>query len=278
MSEKLGRERVLDLLAGKVAGIPVRGEIWPLPGGGDAGELLAIAGELQADFCFFDRAPGAAVEAHSCGMAAGAVVNGPWQRWMIKVGWETAMLQLARETEMLRNGLSAAALQAGQEIAAWADCGVDMILLADDIAYAAGPYMSPQQLERFLLPLYGELGAQVRASGMAVGFHTDGCVDLLLPILKQAGFQFYSLEPEGTDPIRAWKALGAKISLFSGLPAAWLMPGGFLPTREGNDLRAWLTAGPLAVSSACGLYHPEALLAVKEIYQWLDRENIVCAG
>lgn len=268
--EQRGRQRVRDLLAGHPAATALRGEIWPLPEGGTADELVAVAAELQADFCFFNRLPGAVGKAHSLGLAAGAVVNGPWQRWMLEVGWEQAMLQLAGGRDSVRQGLKMAAAQAEQEIAVWLDAGVDLVLLADDIAYASGPYMSPQQLHRFLLPLYQELRHQISAGGVGAGFHTDGRVDLLLPLLKQAEFQFYSLEPEGTDPVRAWQLLGDSVPVFSGVPATWLMPGGFSPNREGTILEEWLAAGPLVVSSACGLYHEAARAELQGIYAWLD--------
>ncbi len=269
-----GRAKLLQLLGGEMPDRTLRGEIWPLPGGGSADEIVAAAAVMQTDFCFFDRLPGAVDTAQAMGLAAGAVVNGPWQRWLGEMGWQEAMLQLARESDLLRLGLAETAQQAEQEIADWQATGIDLILLADDIAYAAGPYMSPQQLERFLLPHYRQLAACGAVAGIPVGFHSDGCVDLLLPGLRQAGFRFYSFEPEGTDPLRAWDILGEKSPLFSGLPANWLTPGGFYPNREGEILREWLSAGPLVLSSACGLYHAEATPALREIYHWLDQERI----
>ncbi|MBV5337666.1 MAG: hypothetical protein J0653_06925 [Deltaproteobacteria bacterium] len=268
---KTGRVQLQRLLNGEPIDRTLRGEIWPLPDGGTADEIVAVAKTMQADYCFFDRVPGVVGKAHALGLAAGAIVNGPWQRWMVEVGWQEAMLQLAKESDLLRQGLASAARQAEQEIEAWLDAGVDLVLL--DIAYAAGPYMSPQQLERFLLPLYQAVVARGTLTGVSVGFHSDGCVDLLLPGLRQANFRFYSLEPEGTDPIRAWNILGTRIPLFSGLPANWLTPSGFFPNREGETLHAWLSSGPLVVSSACGLYHAEAAASLRDIYQWLDRNN-----
>ena len=271
--EKTGRVQLHRLLNGEPVDRTLRGEIWPLPDGGTADEIVAVAKMMQADFCFFDRVPGAVGKAHALGLSAGAVVNGPWQRWMVAVGWQEAMLQLAKESDLLRQGLAAATRQAEQEIDAWLEAGVDLILLADDIAYAAGPYMSPPQLERFLLPVYQAMVARGALTGVSVGFHSDGCVDLLLPGLRQANVRFYSLEPEGTDPIRAWIILGERIPLFAGLPANWLTPGGFFPNREGETLHAWLSSGPLVVSSACGLFHAEAAASLRDIYQWLDRNN-----
>ena len=250
-----------------------RGEIWPLPGGGTPDEIVAVARELQMDFCFFDHFPGAPVKARTLGLSAGAVVNGPWQRWMIEVGWESAMMKIGRGSTEVTEGLAQAKAKAEAEIAEWAAAGIDMILLADDVAYAGGPYMSPQQLEKYLLPLYCELSNQGKAAGITVGFHTDGKVDAILPLLKQVGFELLSLEPEATDPIKAWSILGEEITLFSGLPAAWLASGGFLPSREGRILREWLSSGPLVVTSACGLYHGDAASSLQEIYRWLDQEK-----
>ena len=123
-----------------------RGEIWPLPGGGTAEEVVAVARELRMDFCFFDHWPGAPAKAKALGMTAGAVVRGPWQRWMIEVGWQEAMLQMGRGTALMMIGLERATEQGRREIDQWAASGVDLLLLADDVAYANGPYMSPQQL------------------------------------------------------------------------------------------------------------------------------------
>ena len=271
---KTGRVQLQRLLNGETVDRTLRGEIWPLPGGGSADEIVAAANALQVDFCFFDRVPGSVGKAHALGLAAGAVVNGPWQRWLNEVGWQEAMLQLAKESDLLRQGLAEAAQRTRQEIVDWQVTGVDLVLLADDIAYAAGPYMSPQLMERFLLSHYQGLVAFGAVAGLSVGFHSDGCVDLLLPGLRQAGFRFYSLEPEGTDPLRAWEILGEKLPLFSGLPANWLTPGGFYPNRESDALCGWLSAGPLVLSSACGLYHAEAAPALREIYRWLDKEKI----
>jgi len=255
-----------------------RGEIWPLPGGGTAGEIVEVARELKMDFCFFDHFPGSPGKAHALGLSAGAVVNGPWQRWMSEVGWNSALMKIGRDSAEAAEGLAKAKAKAEREIVAWADAGADMILVADDVAYAGGSFMSPQQLEKYLLPLYSELVGRTRIAGMTVGLHTDGCADSILPVLKLADFDFYSLEPEGTDPIKAWSLLGGDVPLFSGLPAAWLESGGFLPSKEGEILREWVSSGPLVVTSACGLYHAEAKNSLREIYQWLDRKKIFCIG
>lgn len=247
-----------------------RGEIWPLPSGGASRELVAAARSIGSDFCFFDHWPGAVAEAKACGLASGAVVNGPWQRWMSGIGWEAAMKQMGRSGEPVDEALLEYAAKAGKEMLDWAAIGVDMILLADDVAYSGGPYMPPPWLEQHLAPLYAQLAGLGAAAGAPVGFHSDGCVDLLLPTLRGAGFRFYSLEPEGTHPIRAWELLQESLPLFSGLPAAWLMPDGFSPATEGRILRQWREAGPLVVSSACGLYHEAAPESLRRIYAWLD--------
>jgi hypothetical protein len=272
MKTNSGWERTRTILAGESIHRPVRGEIWPLPDGGSAADVLAVAKRMHMDFCFFDHYPGAAGKAHALGIAAGAVVNGPWQRWMIEVGWETAMLQLGRGTPLMEQGLFAATKKVEKDIAAWADSGIDMLLLADDIAYAAGPCMSPQQVEHFLVPCYRRCVVVAAQAKIPMGFHTDGKAERILSILRGAGFGFFSLEPEGINPLQAWETMRESVPLLSGVPADWLLPSGFLPEREGRELRNWLANGPLMVSSACGLFQPEAETALKQIYQWLDTE------
>ena len=265
-----GRQRILKVLGGGAPDRPARGEIWPLPAGGTAAEILTAAQNIGADFCFFDQLPGAVSTAQAEGLVAGAIVNGPWQRWLSRVGWETAMAGMARGNDAMREGLREECTAAGRELLAWVASGADMILLADDIAYAGGPLMAPARIEAELLPLYAELVKSAAGTGAAVGFHTDGRADLFLPLLHTAGFRFYSLEPEGTDPQRAWSLLGSQLPIFSGLPAAWLLPGGFTAGAEGDTLRGWLGEGPLILASACGLYHEAAQESLAKIYSWVD--------
>ena len=119
------RQRVLNLLAGSAPDRPVRGEIWPLSSGGSAAEILSAAQGIGADFCFFDQLPGAMAEARTAELATGAIVNGPWQRCLERIGWEAAMTGLARGGEAVREGLRAAAAEAGSEILAWTSAGVN---------------------------------------------------------------------------------------------------------------------------------------------------------
>lgn len=249
-----------------------RGEIWTLPHGGTAVEIVEAARELRMDFCFFNGCPDGPELAHAAGLAAGAVVSGPWQRWTAETGWETALRQLGGGGPATRGAMEQAAEQARREAGAALDSGADMILLADDLAHAGGPFFDPRQFEEYLLPFYLSLCQGFR--DVPVGFHADGNVGRLLPFLGRAGFAFFSLEPERTDPLRAWEILDAPVPLFSGLPAEWLLPGRFAPEREGALLRRWLAAGPLILASACGLYHVEAAQALSRIYAWIDREKI----
>ena len=271
MQERQGRQRVRRILSGTQELIPARGEIWPLSGGGSGEELLQSAISLQADLCFFDRLPAPVERTRSFGLAAGAVVTGPWQRWMIEVGWEQAMLEMARASEKVQQGLNSTMQKTMLEIKAWQNTGIDMLLIADDIAYASGPYFGPDLAERFLLPAYKWLVDEVRKNRIYVGFHSDGRLDLLLPVLCKAEFEFYSLEPEAMEPQRVWEVLGNRAPLLTGLPADWLMPGGFQAEREGKKLLRWLESGPLIVSSACGLFHTEAEEALRDIYGWMNQ-------
>lgn len=273
-----GRQILRTALARGQADRPARGEIWPLAASGTATDILTMARSLGADFCFFDQMPGRVAAAKKMHLAAGAIVNGPWQRYISLVGWDEAMQNMGRRGKSLDEALQQAEAAAAEDLGKWVKSGVDMILLADDVAYAGGPFVSPASLEQHLLPRYARLAKQGRTAGIPVGFHSDGRIDSLLPLLWAAGFQFYSLEPEGTDPLRAWELLGEPVPLLSGLPAAWLMPGGFVPENEGEILRRWLTVGPLILASACGLYHEDAAESLRRIYSWLDGEPFSADG
>jgi len=70
---------------------------------------------------------------------------------------------------------------------------VDFIMIGDDVAFTAGPMMSPKLFRELVLPSYKRV---VLASEVPLIWHSDGAIEPLLPMIIEAGFTgIHSLEP-----------------------------------------------------------------------------------
>lgn len=279
--------RRLDrVLRGRRASRPPRAEIWIAPSVLASEELpnspsgvAELAKRLGADLCFLScsgpqavtgdatQMRAAADRVHANGLACGALVDGPWQRLTDAEGLEPALRRLAAERDIDAR-IGALAQQAEQELSLWGKAGADMILLADDLAYNEGPLFSRSLFERLFLPRYRRF-ALAAPRGRPIGFHCDGNVTKLLPALLEAGFTFFSLEPEATRPSEVWQRHGQHVTLLSGIPAAWLATA-VPPSELRSGLEELTGGGSLIMGSACGLFDPFCAERLKAIYCLAD--------
>ncbi len=286
----MGRSRVLSILDGSNTAGFARGEIWvsaeALGGLGlsnDTSGIVALARVLGADICFLscqgpqavstqaEALRGAVRKVHPADLACGAVVDGPWGRLSRREG-VLSLLSGLRDGSRIARELAVEADFALGECEAWIEAGADLVLLADDLAHSAGPYFSPALFSQLILPLYQQLLSKA-GRGVPVGFHSDGDITLLLPGLVSAGFSSFSLEPEAVSLAGFRARYGRKITLISGIRAAWLdngHPGGIASADLSAGLAEVTGVGSLILASACGLSTPGSVTALKELYRMAD--------
>lgn len=102
-----------------------------------------------------------------------------------------------------------------QVIRLYFEAGAHVILVGDDIAYDSGPFISPQDLRKYVFPyLAGEAEAAHRFKLPAM-LHSDGNITLLMDDIIEAGFNgLHSLQPSsGVDISKIKKHWGQRICL-----------------------------------------------------------------
>lgn len=221
---------------------PLRGEIWVEPHvlesiglSNDAEGIAQFAARIKADFCFFscsgsqpvkNSAPDMkkAVEAaRTLSLACGAVIDGPWQRLTYHNDLMLLLQKIISNPLELQELLSVQVELANTEMTAWAEAGVDLILVADDIAYNNGLYFSPTHFEQFLKPCYEKLFNLFKSEVvLPVGFHCDGNINSLIPELIDLGFVYFNLEPEAVNLEDILGNYGRRMFVMSGIKADWL--------------------------------------------------------
>jgi uroporphyrinogen decarboxylase len=107
------------------------------------------------------------------------------------------------------------------------DLGVDFICAACDIADNHGPFFSPPQMERWILPPLRQWADTVRALGLCSVLHTDGNVTPLLEDLANSGLNaLQAIDPVAGMDIRAAKAaVGQRLCLCGNVDCGLLQFG-----------------------------------------------------
>jgi uroporphyrinogen decarboxylase len=98
----------------------------------------------------------------------------------------------------------------------------DGILLAEDLGYRNGLFVSPAVLRELIFPFYAELVAFFHELGLPVILHSCGSVRDALPLIVHAGFD--ALNPmerkaDGNDPFQFAERYGDRLAFIGGLDA-----------------------------------------------------------
>jgi uroporphyrinogen-III decarboxylase len=133
------------------------------------------------------------------------------------------------------------------------DVQLDYILLWEDMAYKAGPLISPRMFRQFMLEPYKRLTSFIRERGVDLIFvDSDGDSESLLPLWIEGGVNgFYPMErASGMDAVHLRERFGRHLRLMGGI-----------------DKRAML-AGPAAIDAE--LAHVAPLCAEGGYFPWCD--------
>jgi uroporphyrinogen decarboxylase len=86
------------------------------------------------------------------------------------------------------------------------DLGIEVGVCAADIADNHGPYFTPAQMDRFILPYLHQWSEGLRAIGLYSVLHTDGMIDPILEGLAESGIDAV----QAVDPIAGMDIIAAK--------------------------------------------------------------------
>ena len=154
--------------------------------------LVSIASAAGADFAFVPSGEPWAIEAvellTTADIAAVWTISGVLGRVADEVGWTRALRLSAAEPGQLAITLAEALNGALVDARVGLLAGADALVVADDLAGATGPLVSPDFALDALLPCYHHIALAVATEGIPTIFHSDGDIRSLMPALARAGF------------------------------------------------------------------------------------------
>jgi hypothetical protein len=231
---------------------------------GPAESLETLARALELDFAFVPASEPWAAEAvtllHNAGVAAVWTLSGVLGRVGESVGWTEMLRMTAAEPGTLAGALAETLHDALDDARAGAAAGADAILVADDLAGATGPLVSPDFALDALVPCYSSIASEAHRSDLPALFHSDGDVRTLFPALARGGFSAVHLAGLSAEGVVAsyTAARSARLSVLGGIEASALMRGA---RHLGERAAALALAGGMLVCDDGGITSAEEVAA-----------------
>jgi len=123
---------------------------------------------------------------------------------------------------------------------------LDFVSFGEDLAYKAGPHVSPRVYEEFWLPYQDPIISELKRAGVPViSMYSAGNLDAILPMLIEHGFNCtWPLErASGMDPVELRARYGRELLLAGGVPKECLISGPDAIDRELRRLMPLIEEG-----------------------------------
>jgi uroporphyrinogen decarboxylase len=155
--------------------------------------------------------------------------------WRIR-GFEELMADLIFKPGLVECLLDQIAARTGYLATRYAELGVDIIQLGDDIGCQRGMILSPEYWRTYIKPRLRQIIADIKAAHpeVLVFYHTDGDVTPVIPDLIEIGVDILNpVQPECMDIAKLVQEYGNRLSFWGGIGTQTTMPFGTV-----SDVRA----------------------------------------
>lgn len=164
----------------------------------------------------------------------GSIVGG--SIWSIEsiTDWMAFAVMLADRPDEIRRIGDEKTAGAIETIKPLVDAGADFIHLVNDVAFNAGPFISPAQFSEFITPQLKRQVDFIKSQGVIPFVHTDGNIDTLLDDYLSLGAAcFQSVDPmAGMDIAKTKQRCQGKMALMGNVQCNLLQDGPLEAIRQ----------------------------------------------
>ncbi len=163
-----------------------------------------------------------------------------WERCYNLVGMDNLMVAFrdepGRVIELLRRVMD---FQLGVA-RHYAEVGVEVVGLTDDLGGQQGLLFSPDVLQEFFVPEYRRLFSFYRKRGVIIAFHSCGHVEPILHVFMDLGVDVLNpLQATANDLDNVRRVTQGRMALQGGVSTATIMKGPVEAIRHETRLRMW---------------------------------------
>lgn len=159
-------------------------------------------------------------------LVGGFVGSGVWSIEHID-DWDRFALDAMEHPEAMHAGAETMCQNAIEKIEELIDAGADFIYMPNDIAFNAGPYISPTQMDEYIFPYWRRQVDRVKELGAIAFIHTDGeIMPILDSIVSLEAHVLQSIDPmAGVDIAEVKRKTYGKLALMGNVQCNLLQEG-----------------------------------------------------
>lgn len=165
---------------------------------------------------------------------------GTFEQGHALVGMEDLLAAMYTSPDMVRALFDRISDVKARMAAAYAEAGVDVLFIGDDIGTQHGPVMPPDLWREYLIPPLEKIIGAARAvrPGIPIAYHSCGAVGFAVDGLIEAGIDvLQSVQPEANDPAELKRRHGGRVAFWGGVGSQSTMSHG-TPEDVRNEVRA----------------------------------------
>ncbi len=156
-----------------------------------------------------------------------------------------------------------------------AESGASGVIIADDLAYQRGLFISPAALREYVFPSLDAQAAEAAAAGLTVFFHSDGNYGPVIPDIIGAGFKgLHCIDRNsGLSPGEIRRRYGDRLCLWGTLDTADTLRAGepgYLEELRVSTLGATGGRG-LILGTSSGIFSGMDMAGLKSVYRFFDQ-------
>jgi uroporphyrinogen decarboxylase len=185
--------------------------------------------DVEAEYRFADLGPQIA-RFHTQGLA----VIGFLEMTIFEVAWymrsmELLLVDFADNPQFAETLLDRITAKREVQAARYAELGVDLICLGDDVGTQQGMLMSPPMWRRWLKPRLARVIAAAKRvrPDVLINYHSDGNMEAVIPELIEIGVDILNpVQPECLDPAKLKRRYGDRLAFWGTIGIQHTLPFG----------------------------------------------------
>ena len=210
-------------------------------------------------------------------LSVGIIVDGPFQRLVSRKGLTPVLMALKTNGPQLAREMRREADEVMRIVSQCLEWNIGAVVIADDLAYQNGTYMSPEDTESLVTPFYSALIPLIHAKGASALFHSCGNIAGILDPLVTCGFNGLAACQGQCLDLLEIKETYQYLTLLAGIDSDMLESDAIDEKQKrefGEKILSLAKGGRFILASSCGLYSRNACRRLRKLYETID----LCCG
>ena len=208
----------------------------------------------------------------------GVIIDGPFQRLTENKGLMNVFSEWIKKRNSIEKEFQQEANLSMSLVIDVLEHNPSILVIADDIAYEKGIYMSYEDMERLFKPFYSQAVKLIHAAGAYALYHSCGNLTKIIPNIISYGFDgLAACQGSSMDMPAIKKEYGNRLTFLTGIDGELFQMELIDEKTEKhflNYIQGLTYEGGVILCSSCGLYSKAFLRAISDLYRITEKAKV----